>query len=52
MWKRELVRNKICAILLIALTLPITFLERDITALIFISMIAVPMFFAKEDWIL
>lgn len=28
-----------------------TFLEQDATALVFIGMIAVPLFFAKENWI-
>lgn len=48
---RELLRNKLYALLLIACTLPVTFMESDATATVFISMIAVPMFFAKENWI-
>lgn len=52
MFKPELIRNKLYALLLIACTLPVMFLEGDATATVFISMIAVPMFFAKENWIL
>lgn len=48
----ETLRNKLYAALLILCTLPIVFLEGDATATIFVAMIAVPMFFAKENWIL
>lgn len=48
----ETLRNKIYAVLLILCTLPIVFLEGDATATVFVGMIAVPMFFAKENWIL
>ena len=51
MWSPELVRNKLYALLLIACTLPVIFMEGDATATVFVSMIAVPMFFAKENWI-
>ena len=51
MFKRELLQNKIYAILLIVCTLPIIFLDGDATATVFMGMIAVPMFFAKENWI-
>ena len=44
-------KNELYAFLLIGCTLPIIFLEGDATATVFISMIAVPMFFAKENWI-
>ena len=44
-------RNKFYAILLIACTLPIVLLEGDATATVFVAVIAVPMFFAKENWI-
>lgn len=52
MWSPELVRNKLYALLLIACTLPVIFMEGDATATVFVSMIAVPMFFARENWIL
>lgn len=51
MFKRELLQNKLCAILLILCTLPVMLLESDATATVFVTMIALPMFFAKENWI-
>lgn len=47
----ETLRNKIYALLLIGCTLPVMFLDGDATATVFVSMFAVPMFFAKENWI-
>ena len=47
----ETLRNKFYAILLIACTLPVMFLDGDATATVFVGMFAVPMFFAKENWI-
>ena len=47
----ETLRNKLYALLLIACTLPVMFLEGDATATVFVSVIAVPIFFAKENWI-
>lgn len=45
-------KNKLYAVLLILCTLPIVFLEGDGTATAFISLFAIPMFFAKDSWIL
>ena len=47
----ELLKNKLYALLLIACTLPVMLLESDATATVFVAMIALPMFFAKEPWI-
>lgn len=47
----ETLKNKLYALLLIGCTLPVTLLEGDATATVFVSFIAVPMFFAKESWI-
>ena len=47
----ETLRNKIYALLLIGCTLPVIFLEGDATVTVFVGMFAVPMFFAKENWI-
>ena len=52
MFKPELIRNRLYALLLIACTLPVMFLEGDATATVFVSVIAGPMFFAKENWIM
>ena len=44
-------KNKLYAVgLMLSGSVP-TFLEQDATALVFIGMIAVPLFFAKENWI-
>ena len=51
MWRPELIRNRLYALLLIACTLPVMLLESDATATVFVAMIALPMFFAKENWI-
>lgn len=51
MWRPELIRNKLYALLLIICTLPVMLLEGDATATVFVAMIALPMFFAKENWI-
>ena len=48
-WKAIFMMLRI--LLLIACTLPVMLLEGDATATVFIAMIAVPMFFAKENWI-
>lgn len=47
----ELIWNKLAAIALIALTIPLIVLENDATATVFISMFAIPMFFSKQRWI-
>ncbi len=44
-------KNKLYALLLIGCTIPITLLEGDATTTVFVGMFAVPMFFAKENWI-
>lgn len=52
MWRRELIRNKIYSLILIgigALSAPI---EYDGTFFIFTLMIGLPLFFAKENWIM
>ncbi len=44
-------KNKLYAVgLMLCGSVP-TFLEQDATALVFIGMISVPLFFAKENWI-
>lgn len=47
----DLLKNKLCAVLLILCTLPVVFLDGDATATVFMAMFAVPMFFAKKPWI-
>lgn len=52
MWKRELIRNKIYAVLMVLVSLPVVILERDGTVLLLSLFFGVPMFFAKENWIM
>lgn len=52
MWKRELIKNKIYAILVIlcgALTIPILW---DATFFVFTLIFAIYLFFSKKNWIL
>lgn len=51
MWKRELIRNKIYAVLMVLASLPVVILEKDGTVLLLSLFFGVPMFFAKENWI-
>lgn len=51
MWKRELIKNKVHAVILLilgALTVPI---EWDVTFFLFTLLICLPLFFSKENWI-
>ena len=52
MWKRELLKNKLYALLLVGLSLPVMFLDGDATATVLMLFFAVPLFFAKENWIM
>lgn len=52
MWKRELLKNKLIALLLVGLGVLTLFIGNDATAFIFLSLIGVPLFFAKENWIM
>lgn len=52
MWKRELIRNKIYAALMVLASLPVVILEKDGTVLLLSLFFGVPMFFAKENWIM
>ncbi len=49
--KRELLKNKLYALILIGLGWLSILPDRDGTFLVFISMIAIPLFFSKENWI-
>ena len=51
MGKRKLVKNKICSLLLITLGALSVPLDHDATSFIFLLIIGVPMFLAKENWI-
>ena len=42
--------NKVVALAMILCGMVPMFIDKDATALVFISFIAVPMFFARTDW--
>lgn len=44
-------KNKLYAVVLLACGGVSTLVADDATALVFIGMIAVPLFFAKENWV-
>ena len=52
MWKRELLKNKLYALVLILIGLVPILIERDVTFFIFALMIGLPLFFAKKNWIM
>lgn len=47
----ETLKNKVCASLLLLAGMVPVVMEGDGTALVFLGFIAVPMFFAKTNWI-
>ena len=51
MWKRELLKNKLHALLLVIIGALSILIEYDGTFFIFALMIELPLFFAKENWI-
>lgn len=51
MWRKETIKNKIYALVLIGTGFFSIFLENDSTVFIFFCLIGVPLFFAKENWI-
>lgn len=52
MWKPELRKNKIYAVVLLALGWLSMLLDQDATAFLFLAMLVVPLFFAKRNWII
>lgn len=48
---KRTIGNKLCAIAMVAVGGLVTMLSGDATALVFLLMLAVPMFFAWEQWI-
>lgn len=51
MWKRELLKNKLYALLLVIIGALSVLIEYDVTFFIFTLMLGLPLFFAKENWI-
>ena len=52
MWRRELLKNKLYALALILIGLVPILIERDGTVFILALIIGLPLFFAKENWIM
>ena len=52
MWKRELLKNKVYSLLFILMGFLSVFIEYDATAFVFTLMFGIPLFFAKENWII
>ena len=52
MLQRKLLKNKLYALVLILIGLVSILIERDGTFFIFALMIGLPLFFAKENWIM
>ena len=52
MWRKELLKNKLLAIALAAVGVAMTMVAQDATALVVSLLIAGPMFFSKENWVL
>lgn len=44
-------KNKLYALVLLACGYLCVLIEKDATALVFLAMLAVPLFFAKENWV-
>lgn len=51
MFKKECLANKLYALAMMALGVITTLLSRDITVAVFIFLIAIPVFFAKKNYI-
>ena len=45
-----MIKNKIFAILMVLITVPVVLLDNDLTATVFMLIFAVPIFFGKEDF--
>ena len=51
MWKRELLKNKVYALLFMLIGFFSFLIEYDATAFVFTLLFGLPLFFAKENWI-
>lgn len=50
--QRQLLQNKLCALVLVGIGALAASIEGDATALVLFLFFAVPMFFSKKDWFL
>ena len=49
---RKTIKNKISALVLIAIGIVPVLIERDATMLLFALSVGIPLFFAKENWMM
>ena len=52
MWRRELLKNKLCSLILIGIGALSVLIEYDGTFFILSLMFGLPLFFSKENWIM
>lgn len=52
MFKRELLRNKLYSLILITVGARSILIEYDATFFVFTLMLGIPLFLAKENWIM
>lgn len=52
MWQRSLIKNKLYALVLMLIGVVPILIDRDGTFFIFTLMLGLPLFFAKENWII
>ena len=52
MWRTDLIKNKVYSVGLILIGIIPVLIEGDATVLVFFLMIGIPLFFAKENWII
>ena len=52
MWKRELLKNKLYSLILIAIGVLPILINRDGISLIFVLMLGIPLFFSKKNWVM
>ena len=51
MWRRELLKNKIHALLILFLGVASVFVDNDATFLLFALLIGIPLFFSRDNQI-
>ena len=52
MWKQKLLKNKLYALVLILIGVVPILIDQDGTFFAFVLTLAIPLFFAKENWIM
>lgn len=50
-YMRRTYKNKLCAIAMLCIGIFSTYILKEASGLLFISIVAIPLFFAKDNWI-